>query len=176
MSNMSPSERTCDYPGCAAPTTVQDVFGDHFCAADHLTAARNEWDAFDLERFEVEYDGVSGMYRAPSQQQADTQWKAIVQVDAHTARLSQSASAVERENIDSNLPALTDIGTVSARIASHLYDAGFEAVEDVATASESVLTDVDGIGERQAEVITNRASTLHNERDEMIANPVGGDD
>jgi hypothetical protein len=78
MADAPASERTCDYPGCAAPTTVQDVFGDHYCASDHLTAARNEWDPDALERFTVEYDGVSGTYRAPSREQADSQWQAVV--------------------------------------------------------------------------------------------------
>jgi hypothetical protein len=72
------SERTCDYPGCDEPTTVQDVFRDHFCARDHLTAARNEWDPDDLAPFFVEYDGTWGTYRAPSQEEADRQWKAAV--------------------------------------------------------------------------------------------------
>jgi hypothetical protein len=72
------SERTCDYPSCDDPTTVQDVFSDHFCARDHLIAARNEWDPDDLAPFFVEYDGSWGTFRAPSKETADRQWKAAV--------------------------------------------------------------------------------------------------
>jgi hypothetical protein len=74
----SEPERTCDYPGCEESTAVQDVFRDHFCARDHLAAARNEWEPDELTPFFVEYDGTWGTFRAPSQEQADKQWRAAV--------------------------------------------------------------------------------------------------
>jgi hypothetical protein len=69
---------TCDYADCDAPTAVQDVSGKKYCHSDHHSAARNEWEPHELDAYDVEYDGVSGTYRAPSQEMADSQWKAVV--------------------------------------------------------------------------------------------------
>ncbi|EMA47808.1 helix-hairpin-helix domain-containing protein [Halococcus salifodinae] len=78
---------------------------------------------------------------------------------------------------ESGQPALTDIQEIGDDRADMLREAGFETVEDVATANESTLTDVKGIGGARAATIVESASSLVDEQAEgAVAGTAGGDD
>jgi cytoskeletal protein RodZ len=57
-------------------------------------------------------------------------------------------------------PSLTAIQQVGDDRASTLREAGFESVEDVATASQNALTDIEGIGGARGEAIAESANSL----------------
>jgi hypothetical protein len=71
-----------------------------------------------------------------------------------------SVSGILPHGKDGDQPALTAIQQVGDDRASRLREAGFESVEDVATASQSALTDVEGIGDTRAEAIAESANSL----------------
>ena len=71
-------EHTCDYADCDESTTVQDVAENRYCDSDHHMADANGWPPDELDEYGVEYDGVSGTYRAPDRETADSQWRSHV--------------------------------------------------------------------------------------------------
>jgi hypothetical protein len=70
--------------------------------------------------------------------------------------------AVESADIhdEEDQPSLTAIQQVGDDRASTLREAGFESVEDVATASQNALTEVEGIGGARGEAIAESAHSL----------------
>ena len=60
--------------------------------------------------------------------------------------------------------------------ADTLREGGFETVKDVATASESSLTDVEGIGAARAGTIIESATTLLDERSDGAVADAGGEE
>jgi ERCC4-type nuclease len=61
---------------------------------------------------------------------------------------------------DADQPTLTALQQVGDDRAEILYEADYECVEDVATASQNALTDVEGIGSARAATIVESANTL----------------
>src|SRR5699024_7030488 len=76
--------------------------------------------------------------------------------NAETAAQSDAKDAATR-------PVLTDVQEVGSDRADVLREAGFESVEDVATAGQNTLTEIDGIGGARAETIRDSATDLLDE-------------
>jgi hypothetical protein len=71
-----------------------------------------------------------------------------------------AAESADSHDEDGDQPSLTAIQQVGDDRASTLREAGFESVEDVATASQNALTDVEGIGGARGEAIAESANSL----------------
>jgi len=67
----------CDFEGCNDPTSVKGRSGS-FCNSDHLLASANDWSPSELSEYNVEYNGVEGIFRAPDRETADRQWRSKV--------------------------------------------------------------------------------------------------
>jgi hypothetical protein len=68
------------------------------------------------------------------------------------------------------MPTVTDIQYVGERRADALRDAGYESVEDMATADQSALIEIDGIGEtRAAQLIAHASDMLDNQPEASAA-------
>ena len=80
------------------------------------------------------------------------------------------------EATDAPQPVLVDIQEVGSDRADILRESGFETVEDVATASESSLTDVEGIGGVRAATMIESATGLVDEQTGTPTAAAGGDD
>ncbi|HET7324720.1 MAG TPA: helix-hairpin-helix domain-containing protein, partial [Halococcus sp.] len=82
------------------------------------------------------------------------------QSDGLAARLKQSVTGEKNtdEDTDDDELSLTALGAVTARTAGNLQDAGFESVEQVYTADEGALVEVDGFDEQKADNIQAQAA------------------
>ena len=94
--------------------------------------------------------------------------------DASDGDESADAAEPAPESTDSP-PVLTDIQQVGGNRADILREAGYESVRDVAAASHSALTDVEGIGEARAETISESATSLLDESAESDTGPATAD-
>lgn len=70
---------------------------------------------------------------------------------------------------------LTDIDSVGGDTADRLRDAGFDSVDDVATATVDDLATVSGIGTQSARTISENAGQLADSGDDQIDDDTGGD-
>lgn len=74
---------TCTHPDCDESLedtqTYVDTSGARYCSENCLLADANGWRERDgdLQEWEVEHDGIEGTFRAPSQADADMQWRAM---------------------------------------------------------------------------------------------------
>jgi hypothetical protein len=75
--NAPTDERLCDLDGCTAPTTVIARTG-RYCDTDHSIAASNGWEDETLTAYDVTYAGEASTWRAPTREDAESQWRAYV--------------------------------------------------------------------------------------------------
>jgi ERCC4-type nuclease len=82
------------------------------------------------------------------------------QSDGLAARLKQSVTGGKDGDADTDGDdrSLTALGAVTARTAGDLQDAGFESVEQVYTADESALAEIDGFDDQKAATIQAEAA------------------
>jgi predicted flap endonuclease-1-like 5' DNA nuclease/Cdc6-like AAA superfamily ATPase len=125
---------------------------------------------------EREEDATDAESSSESSENADDQPEEAQPSDESDDDESADTAEPAPESTDGQ-PVLTDIREVGGDRADVLREAGFESVEDVAAASESALTDVEGIGAARAPTISESASDLCNESPEAtVADSTGGEE
>jgi hypothetical protein len=73
-------QETCGHTDCNESLENNTAYvssNGKFCSQNHLMSDANGWRFDDMTVYDVEYKGVGGTCAAPSQEQADRQWRSI---------------------------------------------------------------------------------------------------